>query len=227
MPTRSVLMTIFAVCIVCVAAFAADSKPSVKSVKAAPEGLSEKIAAVLDKSGHNIQTGDGDLVTVWFANLKGIPGDFEPGFYVKYPFEDGQLIGAIHVPKGSKFSDFRGQELKPGTYTLRYGQQPMDGNHIGTSETADFLLALPAKADQDPAKINMKDSLNEKSADAAGSTHPAILSLLPEAESKDAKLTHDEDNDFWIFEAGIPAEIGGKKDQKVPVKIVVVGQSAV
>ena len=45
------------------------------------------------------------------------------------------------------FTDFRGQEIKKGVYTLRYGQQPEDGNHIGTSELADFLLAIPAGVD--------------------------------------------------------------------------------
>jgi hypothetical protein len=99
----------------------------------------------------------------------------------------------------------------------------MDGNHIGTSETADFFLALPAKMDTKPDPIAMKDALNEQSAEAAGSTHPAIFSLQPDAKAGAAKLTHNEDRDYWVLEA----EVGAKGDKKVPVRMVVVGQSDV
>ena len=90
----------------------------------------------------------------------------------------GQLIGALRVPEGTTFTDFRGQEIKPGVYTLRYGQQPQDGNHIGTSELADFLLALPAEADTELKPIADADALSQKSAEAAGSTYSAPRSSL-------------------------------------------------
>ena len=45
---------------------------------------------------------------------------------------DGTLVGAIRV--GAAWTDIRGHGMKPGVYTLRYGQQPQDGNHVGTSD---------------------------------------------------------------------------------------------
>ena len=74
---------------------------------------------------------------------------FKPTLNVKYPFQPGQLIGALRVSGKTEFTDFRGQPVKAGVYTLRYGQQPQDGNHIGTSELSDFLLAIPATTDTD------------------------------------------------------------------------------
>jgi hypothetical protein len=133
------------------------------------------------------------------------------------------------VPEGAAFTDFRGQEVKPGVYTLRYGQQPQDGNHIGTSELADFLLALPAEADTDVKPITDFDTLSQKSAEAAGSTHPAILSLLPaeeQAAGGKASLEHVEERDYWIVELTVPGAAGEEK-VKVPLRLVVIGRSEV
>ena len=41
-------------------------------------------------------------------------------------------------------ADFRDQGIPAGTYILRYSQQPVDGAHVGTSTTRDFLALLPA-----------------------------------------------------------------------------------
>jgi hypothetical protein len=222
MRRRPLLLVLFACCVLVFGA-AADSSHKLKTTDAAPKGVSDAITKQLGPTGYQVSGPDGALVTVWFAKGVDVKADFKPNFMVKYPFKEGQLVGALVVPEGVTYTDFRGQEIAPGAYTLRYGQQPMDGNHIGTSETADFLLALPAKEDTKPEPIAMKDTLNEKSADAAGSTHPAIFSLQPNPKPGQAKLTHNEDRDYWILEA----EVGAKGEKKVPVQMVVVGQSDV
>ena len=114
------------------------------------------------------------------------------------------------------------QEVKPGVYTLRYGQQPVDGNHVGTSELYDFVLAVPVKAETDPAPAKSADELNKKSAATTGSNHPAIFSLLPvDKADPTPALTHDSGKDYWIVTSLLPA--GGEKS--VPVRLVVVGRS--
>lgn len=222
MRRRPLLFVLFACCVL---VFGAAAEPShkLKTTEAAPKGVSDAIAKQLAKTGYQISGSDGPLVTVWLAQGVDVKADFKPNFTVNYPFKEGQLVGAIVVPEGATYTDFRGQELAPGAYTLRYGQQPMDGNHIGTSETADFFLALPAKEDTKPAPITMKDALTEQSAEAAGSTHPAIFSLQPNPKAGPAKLTHNEDRDYWILEA----EAGAKGGKKVPVRMVVIGKSDV
>jgi hypothetical protein len=193
-----------------------------ETVEALPEGVPAAVAAKMNAKGHRV-VGRRPLCEVWLAKELPVQADFAPTLAVKYPFTPGQLVGVLNVPRRSELSDFRGQTIEPGVFTLRYGQQPMDGNHIGTSETADFLLALPVAADEDPAPIGDKDTLTEKSAAAAGTQHPAIFSLLPVADAgiKEAGLSHDEANELWVLQL-----LGaGAKDKKVPLRLVVVGES--
>ena len=209
---------------VCFVAAAAE-KSSLTRLKKLPPGLAEKIAATLDPQGYRVQGPENAVMEFWLVkNLRVKPG-FKPTLSVLYPFSPGQLIGAVRIPEKSKLTDFRGQEMTAGVYTLRYGQQPEDGNHIGTSETADFLLALPAKIDVDPKPVSGPDQLAETSAKSVSSTHPAIFSLLAlkKPPAKPA-LTHDEDHDFWIV--SLTAK-GSAKDKpvKVPLRFVVIGQA--
>lgn len=191
-----------------------------ETVKGLPDGLAKGVAALLSEKGLRLVSGKGTVAEVWFAKQVAVKAGFKPTLNVKYPFQPGQFIGVLRVGKAQTFTDFRGQELKPGVYTLRYGQQPEDGNHIGTSETADFLLALPAKMDTDPKTISLMDTLFQRSAKAAGSTHPAIFYLLPPEKSAKTALMHDEDKEFWILQTALKA---GKK--AVPLRLVIVGKS--
>jgi len=207
-----------------VSASAAD-KHELTAVKKAPAGLAKPIAAKIDPNGYRIVGPKGTVCEVWLLKDLDIKANFKPTLAVKYPFTPGQLIGAIRVPEKTIHKDFRGQEIKPGVYTLRYGQQPEDGNHIGTSELADFLLAIPAKYDTDTKPITGFDPLSEKSAKSAGSTHPAIFSLLPaEKAPKTATLKHDEDTEFWILQI-ISSGKAAKKAVKVPLRVVAIGVS--
>ena len=56
--------------------------------------------------------------------------------------ENGTLVGAVRVT--GPFKEIRGKVVAPGVYTLRYGQQPQNGDHLGISTFRDFLLLSPA-----------------------------------------------------------------------------------
>ena len=127
----------------------------------------------------------GTICDVSFVKSLAVRPGFKPELNVKYPFTSGQLIGVLRVSKKASFTDFRGQELKAGVYTLRYGQQPEDGNHIGTSEVYDFLLALPAKIDQDPKPLNLLDEL--PSAERQIGRRNASGNLLAAARRKESR----------------------------------------
>ena len=137
--------------------------------------------------------------------------------------EATQLV--IEIVKKSEFTDFRGQDVAAGVYTLRYGQQPVDGNHVGTSDLADFLLAIPAKLDTDPALLKMSEAMHKLSAKTAGSNHPAIFSLLPpKADEKTPALTHDSSKHFWILSLTADGKAGDAAI-KIPLRVVIVGVS--
>ena len=93
-------------------------------VEKAPAGVGDKVAAALNPSGQHITAAGGAIGTVWLVKQLEAKADFKPSLSVKYPLTPGQLVGAIEVVKKSEFTDFRGQDVAAGIYTLRYGQQP-------------------------------------------------------------------------------------------------------
>ena len=181
------------------------------------DDLSAEVVEKLQSTGYKIVDEDGKSVAeIWLAKELATKPDFAPTLSVLYPLESGSLAGAINFPR--KGADFRGQEIARGTYTLRYGQQPVDGNHIGTFDTRDFLLMLPAEADRDPATKPGTDFFTT-SAEAAESTHPAILPLLKPQEGETPGMRHIEEMEWWA--ARLPGN-----DGKVPLEVIVIGTAA-
>ena len=207
------------------ASFAAADDGKLTVVEKSPAGVAEKMVAALNSRGQQIEAGGSVIGSVWLVKQLDAKADFKPSLAVKYPLTPGQLVGVIEVVKKSEFTDFRGQDVAAGVYTLRYGQQPVDGNHVGTSDLADFLLAIPAKLDTDPALLKMSEAMHKLSAKTAGSNHPAIFSLLPpKADEKTPTLTHDTGKHFWILSL-IADGKAGDAAIKVPLRVVIVGVS--
>jgi len=203
---------------------AADQK--VEPLKQPPAGLSPEVAAAISDTGFRIAGKNGVICDVWLAKEIPLKPKFKSSLRIKYPFQPGQLVGAIHFPDSSQPNDFRGQALKPGTYTLRYGLQPDDGNHLGTSETRDFLVGCPPKSDTNPKRVEDIKSLFGLSATAAESTHPAIFLLIPPPEKPfDAPaVKHDDEKNLLILEANANGK-DADKNVLVPLSIVTVGKT--
>ena len=67
----------------------------------------------------------------------------------------GGRSGGVARRRGHKsalrFAISAGAVIKPGVYTLRYGVQPDNGDHLGVSPHRQFLLISPAADDRNPA----------------------------------------------------------------------------
>jgi hypothetical protein len=191
---------------------------SLEKLETAPEGLPAEVAQAVATTGHRVTGDKGPVCDLWWASSVPVKEGFAPTLSVKYPLQQGQFMGVLQVHKGEEFSDLRGQVLTPGLYMLRYAHQPQDGNHIGTSELADFLLALPAKADQSADALTDINKLNALSADAAGTNHPAIFSMLPvEEEQTEPTLSHDPSHDFWILQSAAGEE------KPLATRVIIIG----
>jgi hypothetical protein len=206
------------------ALLAADQ--TVEPLKEPPAGLSAEITAAINSSGYRITGKDGVICDVWLAKEIPLKPKFKSSLRIKYPFQTGQLFGVIRFPEGSRPTDFRGQSLKPGTYTLRYGLQPDDGNHLGTSDIRDFLVGCPPKTDVDPKRVEDIKDLFKLSAQAAGTTHPAIFLLFPPAEKpfEAAGVRYDDEKHLVILQANADAK-DGEKTVAIPVSVVTVGKT--
>jgi hypothetical protein len=207
-------------------ASAADQKIDV--LKMAPQGLSADVAAAILETGSRITGKDGIICDVWLAKEILQKPKFKSSLRIKYPFLPGTLIGVIRYPDGSEPNDFRGQTLKPGTYTLRYGLQPDDGNHLGTSDIRDFLVGCPPDKDTSPKRVDDIKDLFKLSASASGSTHPAIFLLTPPPPPDEVldspAVAHDDDKHLIIFRAKANTK-EGDKTVPVPISVVVVGKT--
>ena len=126
------------------------------------------------------------------------------------------LIGVLHFIRPS--SDYRGQSIQAGFYTLRAELMPDDGNHLGVAPSRDFLLLVPPTADPGAeATPNFLDvvALSRK---ASGTKHPAPLSLVP-AESGAAPAVTKDDEGHFIFTTTIHLSAG----EDLPIALVVKG----
>ena len=157
--------------------------------------LSAKIAPQIASRGVKVMRGEKRTVCeIWPAKAWPAEPAAKTSSSVLYPFHVGQLMGAIRFKR--KSNDFKDQEIASGTYTLRYGHQPVDGNHVGTSDTRDFLVLIPADADLSPDPLAEKDMF-KLSAKAAGTKHPAIFPLIKPAAGPVPAVRHVEDKGWW------------------------------
>jgi hypothetical protein len=187
-----------------VAALCLPSSAAAQDYKAAtsavpvPSEISDAIRNVLSPVSTSVTSAGNPYCEIWIrTSIPANTASANPPLGVNYgQFVDGEVVGAIHFDVAVK--DFRNQPVKPGTYVMRYGLQPVDGNHQGVSDFRDFFLLTPA--DQDTAVANLADNdmyvLSRKSTTTG---HPSVWSLVP-TDSAPTLLPgtkQDTDENFW------------------------------
>lgn len=182
------------------------------------EGASESVKAALEEKGHRVILSDGTaFCDIWLRKSlpTGAKSDVPGGIYTSIP--ESAVVGVISFPKPT--TDFRGQPIKAGAYTMRYSIHPADGNHMGISPYRDFLVLVPIASDQDVnAKIKFED-LMKLSAKTGGTNHPAPLSLVyAEGEGSLPSVTQN-DHGHVVFAAKIKTASGSE----MPIAFIVKG----
>lgn len=195
--------------------------------EAPPAALAEPVKATLNAEGLRIVDDQGKTVAdVWFR--KSIPASGKPagpnGPILFPTLQVGELIGALRFAEEGH--DFRDQAIAKGVYTLRYGLQPMNGDHLGASPFRDFALLVPAAKDKTLGDLAAK-ALHQESAESAGTSHPAILMLLEApagADKAGASMVHDEEKNTWGVVASLTLLPKGESATvAMPVQLVIVG----
>ncbi len=185
---------------------------------APPDGLADDVAAAIGASGFKVLDGDKIVCEIWPARQWQVVEGFTPSSTVLYPFQPGSLVGALRFPR--KSADFRNQDISRGLYTLRYANQPVDGNHVGTFDTRDFFVMVPAADDASPDAL-ADDSLFPASGESAGSSHPAIMPLLKVADGDVPGMRHLEEPEWWTVR--FPGQTAD--GEELVVELIVVGKS--
>jgi hypothetical protein len=175
------------------------------------KSVAEKGLRVTDDKGKTI-------CEIWLSKEVAVGKDEIPGaMFGQIP--EGTLIGIINFPANT--SDFRGQGIKAGWYSLRYALILQDGNHLGVSPARDFALLLPASDDKDPnAPMKMEEMLKLSRA-AAGAGHPSpwFFTQATSAEKELPKIIKNE-HEHVILETKLTTKSG-----TLAIGLIIVGHT--
>jgi hypothetical protein len=179
---------------------------------APPSDLPAAFASALQQQGVKI-VGAGDAVycEVWFrTQLTSGPKSTDDAVTLSLP--QGAFLGVIRFAGPAQ--DRRGQSLKAGTYTLRYSQYPVNGDHQGVAPQRDFALLVRSSDDTDPNAATGFDALVALSAKASGTPHPAVLSIWSSSSDKFPNFSKQGEHD-WVLDT---------KVGDIAVSIILVGK---
>jgi hypothetical protein len=190
----------------------------IEPVATVPSDIPKALQDALQPQGTRVVGDKGAVCEVWVGKAVaqgtgGNPDAVYPSLGV------GTLVGVLHFPAAG--SDFRGQTIKPGYYTLRYALLPQDGNHMGVNPYRDFLLLSPVAADTQIDKPLQPLELFKLSRQASGTNHPAVMSLVPTAKGATFPSLGQDDQGHTLLQVKLGASGGD-----LPIALVVVGQAA-
>jgi hypothetical protein len=183
-----------------------------EAVSAAPAGLPDAFAAVVQPQGARVSGPAGAWLEVWPA--KSVSAAKSGDASIAFGIAQGTLLGVLRFP--GKGADRRGQVIPAGLYTLRYSLFPVDGAHSGVAPQRDFVLLTPIAADTNPAAKPTFDELVQWSNKASGTPHPAILSIETPPNGATAPSVVKEGEHDWVLTL---------KAGDVTLSVIVVGKA--
>lgn len=190
-----------------------------------PSDVPAAIAGALLPQGTKVLNGQDTLCQMWWSKL--VPTQAASGAspdVLHGNLAVGTFLGVVQFPKQT--TDFRGQSIKPGFYTMRYALVPTDGNHMGVSTYRDFVLLSPLAADTDTTKTLSLDDLLKLSRQASGTGHPAVMSVAPASPSGTPfPGVFQDDSGHTVLEIHLTGKgANGEANQDFPFALIVVGQ---
>ncbi len=163
-------------------------------ISGSPPNLPSAYTSVIDTKGYRVVGPSGPWCEIWFQKTLPTTGQ-PPGANIAFPIPQGALLGILRFP--AQGSDRRGQNIKPGVYTMRYSDFPVDGAHQGIAPQRDFALLTPIANDPDPSARPDFDKLVAQSK-TTGTTHPAVFGLETPSGSTFPALVKEGESDWAL-----------------------------
>jgi hypothetical protein len=203
--SRSVTAALAALCLA-YGAQAADL--TIKKLQAKPPAeLAPEIAAVIQDEAVQLGDASGPVYEFWFVKsveCKSKPASTEKALDA---VKETALLGVVKIHK--KIRDFRDDDLPAGVYTLRFGLQPQDGDHLGSAPYPWFAVLLPAAIDKSPGTMTDHKAMTDASKEKAPAEHPSNLSLWPVAKTDgEFPATAAGDEEHKYLRLKVPAIAG-------------------
>ena len=181
---------------------------------------SDALKKALEPGGYRVLLDDGsEWCKVWLRASVPASGktDVEGALFPQ--LAESTLIGVISFTQPA--TDYRGQEVRPGLYTLRYELLPNDGNHLGVADNRDFALLVNVADDPDPTAKFAFQQLVGLSRKATGTNHPGPINLVQPASDTAPAISNDG-QEHWVFSDKLKMQAGGP----LLIGIVVKGKAA-
>ena len=132
---------------------------------------------------------------------------------IQFPFlAESELLGVVQL--AGEGHDYRDQAIAKGVYTMRYGLQPVNGDHLGVSPFRDYSLLLPAAKDKTPG---------DPAPEAAGDPERRIGRLEPSGGLLHAggpapapgapSMIHDEEKNTWRVVVPLSSRSRGRRSR--------------
>lgn len=210
--------------LIAAAAFAQGGYKVVPAPLPAAPDIPAALASILQPQGARVMDSSGATICeIWLGNAVPLAATADSSPDIMYGnLAVSTLVGAIHFP--NKGADFRGQAMKAGFYTLRYGQTPQDGNHMGVNPTRDFLMMSPVAQDTNLSAVFSLKDLVTMSKLASGTNHPAILEMDPQGTGAAPTVTQNSEG-YTVLSAQAQGKTAAGQAQPLDISIVVVGQA--
>jgi hypothetical protein len=185
--------------------------PSLKIAdKEAPKQIGESIRQALQPKAVQLLDGDKPALELWFRSeipLKSKPASADKALDA---IPEISLLGAVSVGSGQR--DYKDNEIAPGIYTVRFGLQPQDGDHLGTAEFNYFAVLIPAASDPQLDGIKTFKEMAKASGKDTASAHPVVLSLRPvSSDAGEFPKLNEPAADHKSVRVKVPAKAGEEK----------------
>jgi hypothetical protein len=199
------------------AGLAQAADPQLGPAGAPPGELSSDLRGALAAGGHQVSSDGQALAELWLRTE--LPAAGQAGSRMGVSFgqiPESTLVGVVRLPQ--VWTDYKGEAVAAGVYTLRYALQPADGNHMGVTLYRDFLVLAPAADDPGPDATLDAAQLVALGRKASGTNHPASMAVFPVPDGTAAPALAKNEMDQWT----LAAAAGG-----VTLGLVVLGHAEV
>ena len=187
---------------------------------APPSELAPVIASLLSNEAVGV-TAAKPAATLEFWWVKALSMKAGTGAASWAEVEEGTLVGVVKI--SADYRDIRGHVVKAGVYTLRFGIQPQNGDHLGVSPFREFLLLGPAAIDTEPAARG-HDVTIDISKQSIGGSHPAVWSIDPPVATEAPLQPHKTELGHEAIVMQVPITRGGQPGGTLKFGVVLVGK---
>jgi len=187
---------------------------------APPSELAPAIASLLSNDAVAV-TAAQPAATLEFWWVKALPMKAGTGAASWAEVEEGTLVGVVKI--SADYRDIRAHVIRAGVYTLRYGIQPQNGDHLGVSPFREFLLLGPAPVDTDPAARG-HDGTIDISKQSIGGSHPAVWSIDPPVATEAPLQPHKTELGHDAIVMQVPITRAGQAAGALKFGVVLVGK---